>query len=214
MFFGITYSFISKLDLDSSVSKVIRTRWCVSSYFIWVLPLLGSLSPSCLSSRCRYQVLEDTQTCTNQLCLGRDQALSASVSFDLLVDFTDHSGTLQACSLRGSVAEQTLGCTVSTALKVTSNNVEVIDTNSSFTLLQTEEFTRLTDDQRTALKWRFLLERCKIYVKVLYVLMMLLRKQTSCSRACVTCRRSCRQRGRRAGSEGPSCPALWQIQER
>lgn len=27
VFFGITYSFISKLDLDSSVSKVIRTRW-------------------------------------------------------------------------------------------------------------------------------------------------------------------------------------------
>lgn len=26
-FFGLTYSFISKLDLDSSVSKVIRTRW-------------------------------------------------------------------------------------------------------------------------------------------------------------------------------------------
>ena len=26
-FFGITYSFISKLALDSSVSKVIRTRW-------------------------------------------------------------------------------------------------------------------------------------------------------------------------------------------
>lgn len=27
VFFGITYSFISKLDLDSSVSKVIKTRW-------------------------------------------------------------------------------------------------------------------------------------------------------------------------------------------
>jgi len=27
-FFGITYSFISKLDLDSSVSKVIKTQWC------------------------------------------------------------------------------------------------------------------------------------------------------------------------------------------
>ena len=26
-FFGITYSFISKFDLDSAVSKVIRTRW-------------------------------------------------------------------------------------------------------------------------------------------------------------------------------------------
>lgn len=29
VFFGITYSFISRLDLDSSVSKVIRTRWWV-----------------------------------------------------------------------------------------------------------------------------------------------------------------------------------------
>lgn len=28
-FFGLTYSFISKLDLDSSVSKVIKTRWSV-----------------------------------------------------------------------------------------------------------------------------------------------------------------------------------------
>lgn len=26
-FFGVMYSFISKLDLDSSVTKVIRTRW-------------------------------------------------------------------------------------------------------------------------------------------------------------------------------------------
>lgn len=26
-FFGITYSFISKLDLDSSLSRVIRSRW-------------------------------------------------------------------------------------------------------------------------------------------------------------------------------------------
>lgn len=25
--YGITYSFISKFDLDSSVSKVIKTRW-------------------------------------------------------------------------------------------------------------------------------------------------------------------------------------------
>ena len=27
VFFGLTYSFISKLDLDSSVSRVIKTRW-------------------------------------------------------------------------------------------------------------------------------------------------------------------------------------------
>ncbi|MED6274362.1 Target of rapamycin complex subunit lst8, partial [Characodon lateralis] len=82
------------------------------------------------------------QVCTNQLCPGREQPLSAATGFDLLVDFTDHTGTLQACSLRGPVAERTLGCT-------------------------TEEFTSLTDDQRTALRWRFLLERCKIHVKIL-----------------------------------------------
>lgn len=29
-----------------------------------------------------------------------------------------------------------------------------------------EEFVSLTEGQRTALKWRFLLERCKIYLKV------------------------------------------------
>ncbi|XP_070708378.1 meiosis-specific with OB domain-containing protein [Pempheris klunzingeri] len=119
-FFGITYSFISKLDLDSSVSKVIKTR----------------------CSRCKFQVTEDTQSCTNQLCPGRDQAFSATTGFDLLVDFTDHTGTLHTCNLRSPVAEKTLGCT-------------------------TEEFFTLTDDERTAMKWKFLLERCKIYVKIL-----------------------------------------------
>ncbi|XP_071767957.2 meiosis-specific with OB domain-containing protein [Centroberyx gerrardi] len=118
-FFGITYSFISKLDLDASLSKVIRTR----------------------CSRCKYQVTEDLQSCTNSLCPGREQGVSASTGFDLLVDFTDHTGTLQACSLRSPVAEKTLGCTI-------------------------EEFTSLTEEGRTAMKWKFLLERCKIYVKI------------------------------------------------
>uniref|UniRef100_A0A8C9Z0S3 Meiosis specific with OB-fold n=1 Tax=Sander lucioperca TaxID=283035 RepID=A0A8C9Z0S3_SANLU len=120
VFFGITYGFISKLDLDSSVSKVIKTR----------------------CSRCKFQVTEDKQSCTNLLCPGRDQALASSTGFDLLVDITDHTGTLHSCALRSPVAEQTLGCTV-------------------------KEFTSLTDDERTAMKWKFLLERCKIHVKIL-----------------------------------------------
>uniref|UniRef100_A0A3Q3GPQ4 Meiosis specific with OB-fold n=1 Tax=Labrus bergylta TaxID=56723 RepID=A0A3Q3GPQ4_9LABR len=118
-FFGITYSFISKLDLDSSVSKVIKTR-----------------------SSCKFQVTDDAQSCTNQLCPGRDQVFSASTGFDLLVDFTDHTGTLHACPLRSPVTEKVLGCT-------------------------TEEFTSLTDDERTTMKWKFLLERCKIHVKII-----------------------------------------------
>ncbi|KAF1374120.1 hypothetical protein PFLUV_G00245960 [Perca fluviatilis] len=120
VFFGITYGFISKLDLNSSVSKVIKTR----------------------CSRCKFQVTEDKQTCTNLLCPGRDQALASSTGFDLLVDITDHTGTLYSCALKSPVAEQTLGCT-------------------------TEEFTSSTDDERTAMKWKFLLERCKIHVKIL-----------------------------------------------
>ncbi|XP_034049406.1 meiosis-specific with OB domain-containing protein [Thalassophryne amazonica] len=120
VFFGIMYCFMSKLDLDSSVSKVIKTR----------------------CSRCRFQVAEDLQSCTNPLCLGKDQAFSVSTGFDLLVDFTDHTGTLQSCSLRSPVAEKTLGCT-------------------------TDDFTCLTDDERTAMKWKFLLERCKIVMKIL-----------------------------------------------
>lgn len=38
---------------------------------------------------------------------------SVFLSFHLLIDVTDHTGTLHACSLTGGVAEETLGCTVS-----------------------------------------------------------------------------------------------------
>uniref|UniRef100_A0A8C7XAF2 Meiosis specific with OB-fold n=1 Tax=Oryzias sinensis TaxID=183150 RepID=A0A8C7XAF2_9TELE len=89
-FFGLTYSFISKLDLDSSASKVIKTR----------------------CSKCRFLLTEDMQSCGNQLCPGVEQPFSGTTGFDLLVDLTDHTGTLQACSLRGATAEQTLGCSI------------------------------------------------------------------------------------------------------
>uniref|UniRef100_H3D5U1 Meiosis-specific with OB domain-containing protein n=1 Tax=Tetraodon nigroviridis TaxID=99883 RepID=H3D5U1_TETNG len=119
-FFGITYSFISKLDLDSSLSRVLRSR----------------------CSRCRFVIAEGLLSCSHELCPGRGQAFSAITGFDLLVDLTDHTGTLQSCSLRSPAAEMFLGCTP-------------------------EEFTSLTDDQRTTMKWKFLLERCKVYVKIL-----------------------------------------------
>uniref|UniRef100_A0A8C6U215 Methionine sulfoxide reductase B1b n=1 Tax=Neogobius melanostomus TaxID=47308 RepID=A0A8C6U215_9GOBI len=119
LFFGVIYSFISKFDVDSSVSKVIRTR----------------------CTKCKYQVSDDLQSCTNDLCPGRGQGLSAATGFDLFVDLSDHTGTLQGCSLRSPVAEKMLDCTV-------------------------KEFTSMTDDERTDLKWKYLLERCKIYVKI------------------------------------------------
>ncbi|XP_075890801.1 meiosis-specific with OB domain-containing protein isoform X2 [Nelusetta ayraudi] len=120
LFFGIMYSFVSKLDLDSSITKVIRTR----------------------CSKCKFMATDDVLSCTNQFCPGKGQTFSATTGFDLLVDLTDHTGTLHGCSLRSPEAEKMLGCT-------------------------TEEFTSLTDDQRTAMKWKFLLERCKVYIKIL-----------------------------------------------
>ncbi|XP_061666001.1 meiosis-specific with OB domain-containing protein [Syngnathoides biaculeatus] len=118
--YGITYSFLSKLDLNSSVSEVIKTR----------------------CAKCMFLVIEGMQYCNNELCPGRGQAFSSITGFDLLVDIVDHTGTLHACVLRSPVAEALLGCT-------------------------TEQFTHLTNNERIAMMWNFLLERCKIYVKIL-----------------------------------------------
>ncbi|KAM9832021.1 meiosis-specific with OB domain-containing protein [Neosynchiropus ocellatus] len=119
VFFGITYGFITRLDLDSSVSKIIKTR----------------------CARCKALVNDDVQSCFNQLCPGRGQVFSYTAGFDLLVDVTDHTGTLTACTLQSPEAEKTFGCSK-------------------------EEFTSMTDDGRTEMKWTYLLERCKIYMKV------------------------------------------------
>lgn len=64
------------------------------------------------SSKCRFLMTADMQSCGNQLCPGGEQPFSGTTGFDLLVDLTDHTGTLQACSLRGAAAERTLGCSV------------------------------------------------------------------------------------------------------
>ncbi|XP_049614516.1 meiosis-specific with OB domain-containing protein isoform X2 [Syngnathus scovelli] len=116
--YGITISFITGFDLDSSVSKVIKTR----------------------CTNCKFQVTEGMQYCSNQLCPGKGQVFSSTTGFDLLMDLSDRTGTLQ-CNLRSPVADAMLGCT-------------------------TEQFTCLTENDRSALKWKFLLETCKAYVKM------------------------------------------------
>ncbi|XP_057606815.1 meiosis-specific with OB domain-containing protein isoform X5 [Hippopotamus amphibius kiboko] len=116
-FYGILYAYISTLNIDDETTKVVRNR----------------------CSGCGYIVNEASSTCTT---CNKDSSEFKSVflSFDMLIDLTDHTGTLHSCSLTGSVAEETLGCTVN-------------------------EFLAMTDEQKTALKWQFLLERSKIYLK-------------------------------------------------
>uniref|UniRef100_A0A8C9SDE7 Meiosis specific with OB-fold n=1 Tax=Scleropages formosus TaxID=113540 RepID=A0A8C9SDE7_SCLFO len=117
--YGVTYAFITILNLDASVSKVIRSR----------------------CAKCWFQVTDEMQRCSNPACPGNPN-LEITTGFDLLVDITDHTGTLKSCSLSGTAAEKTLGCTA-------------------------EEFLQLTEPEKTALKWKFLLERCKICLKVM-----------------------------------------------
>ncbi|XP_026543670.1 meiosis-specific with OB domain-containing protein [Notechis scutatus] len=122
-FYGIIFAYISTLNIDNEASKVIRNR-CV---------------------KCHYVINEKTNTCsfcssTNSLDAG---TVPMFASFDLLVDLTDHTGTLHFCSLSDTIAEETLGHTV-------------------------QEFQALTETQKTTLKWQLLLERSKIYFKVIF----------------------------------------------
>ncbi|XP_015860694.3 meiosis-specific with OB domain-containing protein isoform X3 [Peromyscus maniculatus bairdii] len=118
-FYGILYAYISTLNIDDEITKVVRNR----------------------CSGCGYIVNEASNTCT--ICDKDSSRLqSFFLGFDVLVDLTDHTGTLHSCSLTGSIAEGTLGCTIN-------------------------EFLAMTSEQKTKLKWQFLLERSKIYVKLI-----------------------------------------------
>ncbi|KFO95531.1 Meiosis-specific with OB domain-containing protein, partial [Calypte anna] len=116
--YGIIYGYISTLDIDDNPSKVIHNRCSV----------------------CRFLVTEMSNTCTFCSDVPSDSK-STFASFDILIDLTDHTGTLYSCYLSDWVAEETLGCTV-------------------------HQFLTLTENKRTALKWQLLLERSKIYFKV------------------------------------------------
>ncbi|KAG8433317.1 hypothetical protein GDO86_017556 [Hymenochirus boettgeri] len=117
--FGIVYTYISKLNIDSDVSKIIRNR----------------------CSQCHYLVPDLTDVCTSSFCNEMSSEPKSVVTcLDLSVDITDHTGSL-SCNLSGSVAEETFACTV-------------------------DHFLHLTEDQKTTLKWNYLLERCKIYLKI------------------------------------------------
>lgn len=61
--------------------------------------------------------------------------------FDLRVDFTDHTGTIANCRLWNAEAEQILGCPAT-------------------------DYLVKSWSQKCGLKWRFLMERCKVKVIV------------------------------------------------
>ncbi|XP_077305516.1 meiosis-specific with OB domain-containing protein isoform X2 [Lithobates pipiens] len=117
--YGIVFAFISLLNVDDNVTKIVRTR----------------------CSRCRYFIKDPSEGCNYAFCNEMSQdPKSALPSLDLQMNISDHTGTL-SCNLSDKVAEDTLSCTAN-------------------------GFFNLTEDQKTSLKWNFVLERFKIYVKV------------------------------------------------
>ncbi|XP_001520147.3 meiosis-specific with OB domain-containing protein [Ornithorhynchus anatinus] len=117
-FYGILYAYISMLNIDDDSAKI---------------------SNRC--SSCGSIVNEESAFCTFPSCNTDPSDLKPVFpSFNLSINLSDHTGTLHFCNLMGSVAEETLGCTVS-------------------------EFLALKEEQKTALKWQLLLERSKIYLK-------------------------------------------------
>ncbi|XP_050308048.1 meiosis-specific with OB domain-containing protein isoform X2 [Anthonomus grandis grandis] len=84
--------------------------------------------------------------CENAECpvVFDNVSVEPEITFDIKVSITDHSGTLANCRLRGNVAEQALECSA-------------------------KDFSALTDDEKGHLKWKYLLEQCKIRLAIVFV---------------------------------------------
>ncbi|XP_064638247.1 meiosis-specific with OB domain-containing protein-like isoform X2 [Lineus longissimus] len=111
----------------------------------------------CIAARCNHckkRMDLKTKICSNLTCpnggfgdgLG-DGPQDFKLEFNILVSISDHTGTLAACHLDTPYAEKSLGCSV-------------------------DEYMRLSEEKKTDLKWKLLLEKCKIYVKVFLPSMM------------------------------------------
>ncbi|KAI0214866.1 Meiosis-specific with OB domain-containing protein [Lamellibrachia satsuma] len=98
-------------------------------------------------SNCHFRVDSISGTCVNRDCpLGSVSMINVTETqtdtmFDMRVTVSDHTGSIHNCYLSGDVAESMLGCKVA-------------------------EFLCFDEDQKTSLKWRFLLERCKMYINI------------------------------------------------
>lgn len=91
---------------------------------------------------CKCQVSNLLNKCENVNCIRED--VPTEVAFDLKVKLSDHTGSLLNCKITGATAERILKCKVS-------------------------DFLNMSDDEKTVLKWKFLLERHELRLVVLCV---------------------------------------------
>ncbi|XP_013380147.1 meiosis-specific with OB domain-containing protein-like [Lingula anatina] len=97
-------------------------------------------------TKCRMRLEKNKLSCSNQNCpLGflNDDTMEVDydMQFDMGLTLSDCTGSMHYCRAYGSVVEKMLGCTA-------------------------DEFQKYDDKKKTQLKWKFLLEKCKLYIKV------------------------------------------------
>ncbi|CAF0910377.1 unnamed protein product, partial [Didymodactylos carnosus] len=96
---------------------------------------------------CRGRVVDENNNnlyCPNPSCqLGQSDMNETTIvqTFDLQVDISDHTGTMEKVRLSDDVMKKWMNCTV-------------------------EEFLKYPDDEKTVLKWKYLLERFKFGIQV------------------------------------------------
>ncbi|XP_071107381.1 meiosis-specific with OB domain-containing protein-like [Haliotis cracherodii] len=97
-------------------------------------------------SNCKRELKADTGfICTNDQCPGSDPMATdlsgPTVEFNIWLSVSDHTGTLDYCNLQGAPAEEVLGC-------------------------KATEFQSFDIPRKTSSKWSYLLERCKVVLKM------------------------------------------------
>ncbi|KAK3914787.1 Meiosis-specific with OB domain-containing protein [Frankliniella fusca] len=99
-----------------------------------------------IQSKCTscYKVTSLENSCSNPDCpveQGSEMFVPCRM-FNIRIDLSDHTGTLKNCRLTAEAAETVLGCTVA-------------------------QFDCMSEEQKTVLKWNFLMERCAARILVL-----------------------------------------------
>lgn len=112
LFFFLTWTWKCRWWFDLFI--FLRVSWAISALRTGSSKkdLHALITFLCFSSVCRFVVNETSNTCNFCGDITPDSK-STFVSFDILVDLTDHTGTLYSCYLSDCIAEETLGCTVS-----------------------------------------------------------------------------------------------------
>ncbi|CAG9767901.1 unnamed protein product [Ceutorhynchus assimilis] len=83
--------------------------------------------------------------CENSECpvVFENETVEPDMAFDIRVSFSDHTGTLTNCRLTGQAAENALGYIV-------------------------KDFRSMPDDEKASLKWKYLLEQCKVRLAIIF----------------------------------------------